>query len=408
MKKVLFVLLAAALALAGCAGPERKAPPGEAPRPPVPRPPERPVPPGAEAPSDASKERALSGRPVRVQVAASEGVVRIEGEGLRIYSPNGSLLAESGIGAVVLSAHGGRIRWGSAGSAASPVDVTARAGLRLRGERLPPRLRVSAQGKGVSLVAVVPLEEYVARVLTRETPRSFRREALAAQAVAVRTYAEAAMARPKGPDHDLVATVDDQVFSGDGPIEAPFRDAVTQTVGLVLLYDGKPARTVYHSTCGGRTESAAEAWGSGAPYLRSVACDDCRESPVWRWEYRMDEAEGKRVAAHLGVRAGSRVEIDVSSRTSTGRAARVRLSAGGVEREAPAAAFRKAAGYARVRSLKMEIRPVKNGWVILGEGYGHGVGMCQWGANGMAARGAGFREILSRYYPGTTLGEKAS
>jgi len=65
--------------------------------------------------------------------------------------------------------------------------------------------------------------------------------------------------------------------------------------------------------------------------------------------------------------------------------------------------FRKAAGYARIRSLKMEIVPAAREWRITGEGWGHGVGMCQYGANGMARRGSGFREILARYYPGAEV-----
>jgi len=97
----------------------------------------------------------------------------------------------------------------------------------------------------------------------------------------------------------------------------------------------------------------------------------------------------------------------VTERTPTGRANRVRISSGGVSRELRGAEFRKAAGYAKVRNLKMEIVPVAGEFRFTGEGYGHGVGMCQFGANGMARRGAGFREILARYYPGTELGGEA-
>ncbi|HEX7519437.1 MAG TPA: hypothetical protein VF325_04085, partial [Candidatus Deferrimicrobium sp.] len=82
---------------------------------------------------------------------------------------------------------------------------------------------------------------------------------------------------------------------------------------------------------------------------------------------------------------------------------RVLISSDGVSRELNAAVFRKAAGYARVRSLKMEIVSVAGEWRFTGEGWGHGVGLCQFGANGMARRGAGFREILARYYPGTEI-----
>ena len=81
----------------------------------------------------------------------------------------------------------------------------------------------------------------------------------------------------------------------------------------------------------------------------------------------------------------------------------MRLTSGGVAREAKASMFRRAAGYALVKSLWMEINPAGGNWRFTGKGYGHGVGMCQWGANGMAKRGAGYREILARYYPRARL-----
>jgi len=117
----------------------------------------------------------------------------------------------------------------------------------------------------------------------------------------------------------------------------------------------------------------------------------------------MDRAEGRRIALALGVYAGDDLRIGITVRTPSGRAGRVRLTSGGIAREAKASRFRQAAGYTRVRSLWMEIAPVGGGWRFTGNGYGHGVGMCQWGANGKAKRGAGYREILARYYPLTRV-----
>jgi stage II sporulation protein D len=186
-------------------------------------------------------------------------------------------------------------------------------------------------------------------------------------------------------------------------VAAVFREAADRTRGVVVRYRGELARTVYHSTCGGQTEDAGSAWGKDVPYLRAHPCDDCAESPVYRWEYRMSEAEGRRVARSLGVPAGKDLRMAVAGRTPTGRASRVRISSGSVTRELQAAEFRKAAGYAKVRSLKMGMLPVAGEWRFTGEGWGHGVGMCQFGSNGMARRGASFRGILARYYPGTEI-----
>jgi stage II sporulation protein D len=335
-------------------------------------------------------------------MAADRSTLLLAGNSMSAWNPAGGLVA-SGDGVVRVSAAGDRIVWGGSQIVDSPLDVWARGGLLLEGKRLPGRVRLSARGGRVAVVAVVPLEEYVAAVLSQEASPTFLPEALSALSVAVRTYAIQAASAPRDPDYDLVAGVEDQVFEGVDSIDSRFRAASGATRGEILLYGGRRARTVYHSTCGGRTESAAAAWGTGVAYLPSRPCEDCRDSPVWRWEYRMGLAEGRRIALSLGIRAGDDLRIEISGRTPSGRASRVRLVSGGVSRELKAALFRQAAGYARVRSLWMEVEKAGDGFRFTGRGYGHGVGMCQWGANGMARRGAGYRDILARYYPGTRI-----
>lgn len=339
---------------------------------------------------------------MRVRMEGIPSVLLLRGDGIRAWSAGGSLLAAENEN-VLLSAAGDRITWGGVMVLDSPIDVWAPGGLLVDGRRLPGRIRISARNGGIRAVAVVPLEEYVAAVLSREASPTFLPEALSALAVAVRTYTLLAMASPRDPDYDVVAGVEDQVFEGVEGVGPGFRAAAAATRGEALYYGGGLARTVYHSTCGGRTEGSAFAWGTDLPYLRSVVCEDCRKSPVWRWEYRMGREEGRRVALALGVRAGTDLGFGIAGRTPSGRARYVRLTSGGVTRELKAAQFRKAVGYRRMRSLWAEIVPVGDGWLFTGNGYGHGVGMCQWGANGMAESGASYREILARYYPLTRV-----
>ncbi|MBI5419955.1 MAG: SpoIID/LytB domain-containing protein [Deltaproteobacteria bacterium] len=341
-------------------------------------------------------------RPVRVLLAGRRKDLSVEGEAVRAWNAAGNLVAEDG-GAVTLSARGERIRWGGEKVFDSPLDIASPSGLQVGGKHLPGRVRVAAKQGQLHAVAFVPLEEYVAAVVSREASPSFHPEALSALAVAVRTYVLQAMEKPRHPAHDVESGVEDQVFEGTDNVPDVFRKAAEATRGEVLTFGGSLARTVYHSTCGGRTETAKDAWGTDVPYLRSLVCDDCLDSPVRKWQYRMTRKEGRRVALALGVRADEDLRLEIAGRSSTGRASRIRIASGGVSRETAAAAFRRAAGYAHVRSLKMEIVPVGNGWLFVGQGYGHGVGMCQWGANGMAKNGKGYREILARYYPGALL-----
>lgn len=339
---------------------------------------------------------------IRVLLSGGTSAIVLEGETIRAWGVDGRLAAEAA-GRVTLAAVGERIRWSGGTLFGDSLDAAGTPDLRVGKRKVDGRVRLLARKGKLLAVAVVPLEAYVAAVVSREVPPRFHPEAVAALAVAVRTYAAGAAAKPRDPAYDVVGGVEDQVFDGMDAVAPLFREAADRTRGLVVRYRGELARTVYHSTCGGRTEDAGSAWGKDVPYLRAQSCGDCADSPVYRWEYRMSGAEARRVAKALGVPPGKDLGIAVTGRTPSGRASRVRVSSGGVSRETRAAEFRKAAGYAKVRSLKMEIVPAAGEWRITGEGWGHGVGLCQYGANGMARRGAGFREILARYYPGTEI-----
>jgi len=404
--RLLPLFAAGILLLSGCAGarPREPAPPGI---PPVPRPSTGPAPaqpgipprPGVVVPSPSET---TGTRFIRVLLLRGTQEVVLEGETIRAWGIDGRLAAEA-TGRVTLAAVGERIRWDGSRLLGDTLDAAGAPDLRVGNRLKVGRVRLLARKGELLVVAVVPLETYVGAVLGKEAPPRFHPEALAALAVAVRTYAVGASATPRDPAYDVVGTVEDQVFDGMDEVPAASREAADRTRGLVVRFRGDLARTVYHSTCGGRTEDAGSAWGKDIPYLRAQFCDDCAESPAYRWEYRMSEAEGRRVAKALGVPPVKDLRFAVTGRTAAGRASRVRISSGGVSRELQAAEFRKAAGYAKVRSLKMEVVPVAGGWRFTGEGWGHGVGLCQFGANGMARRGAGFREILVRYYPGTEI-----
>ena len=294
--------------------------------------------------------------------------VVLEGETIRAWGVDGRPAAEAA-GHVTLAAIGERIRWNGSMLLGDALDATGAPDLRVGRRKVDGRVRLLARKGELLAVAVVPLEAYVAAVVSREAGPRFQPEALAAQAVAARTYAVGAAAKPRDSEYDVVGSVEDQVFEGMDGVTPAFREAADRTRGMVARYRGELAETVYHSTCGGRTEDAGSAWWKDVPYLRAQRCDDCADSPFYRWEYRMSGAEGRRVAKALGVPPGKDLRIAVTGRTPTGRASRVRISSGGVSRELQAAEFRKAAGYANVRSLKMEIVPVAGVWRITGEGW---------------------------------------
>ena len=263
-------------------------------------------------------------------------------------------------------------------------------GFDVRGDVVVRVFRGKAQ-----LINVIALEDYLAAVLGSEMPSSFPEEALKAQAVAARTYALQKKLEQVDEPYHLGSSVLNQVYGGFAREDPRTRAAVDATRGEVLTWELQPIEAYFHASCGGRTEDGLHALGRDLPYLKSVSCP-CGDLPASRWEATLPTRE---VDAALGVKGEEPVSID--GRTRTGRV--TRLSANG--HSVDAVSFRAKAGYTKIKSLWFEVQPVKHGSALhfTGRGYGHGAGLCQWGAKVMASRGSGYREILAHYYPGTDL-----
>lgn len=247
--------------------------------------------------------------------------------------------------------------------------------------------------KRLQLVNVVPLEEYLAAVLGSEMPVSFPPEALRAQAVAARTYALQRKLMTYGQPFHLASSVLSQVYGGLSREDPRTRAAVEATTGLVLTYDLQPIEAYFHSSCGGRTETGLAALGRDLPYLPSVTCA-CGKLPSSRWDLLLPVSELRPL---FGKDA---VGVKVAGRSRTGRALRVSSGA----RTVDAVSFRQKVGYNRLKSLSFDVEPTRGEQVrITGQGFGHGAGLCQWGAKVYADAGWDYRKILNHYYPGAEL-----
>ncbi len=244
------------------------------------------------------------------------------------------------------------------------------------------------------LVNVLPLEDYVAAVLGGEMPPSFPLEALRAQAVAARTYALNKKLEALDEPFHLGSSVLAQVYGGLERENSKTREATASTRGQVLTFELEPIEAYFHSSCGGRTETGLEALQRDLPYLQAVTCP-CGKQPATQWSTSLSAKELEEV---LGREA--RGDVRVLARTSTGRVRR--LSVG--SRTLEGVEFRQRFGYERVRSLLFEVTGDGKGGVrLVGRGFGHGAGLCQWGAKLMADAGKRYQEILLHYYPGTEL-----
>jgi len=298
-----------------------------------------------------------------------------------------------------------------------PVEGGLRAGSRsvgpvwqvagevLRVDRLRVRgwVEVRRVAGGLRVVNRVPLEHYVAGTLGRETYPGWAPETFKAQAVATRTYAlHEADQHADGP-FDVDGGTRGQVYGGVDAESAEAVAAAAATRGEYLAWQGRPILAVFHSASGGRTASAEEVWGRPLPYLVSVPVEHEEDSPDTYWRASVSRTTLGRALVPLGVDLGPVRELRVVERAPSGRARALRVSGRDGQREIEARALRGSLGAEVIRSTLFEIRSSPDGFLIVGSGHGHGVGMSQWGAEAMARRGAGYREILAYFYPGTEL-----
>jgi stage II sporulation protein D len=283
-------------------------------------------------------------------------------------------------------------------------------------------------GSGITAVNRVGLESYLLGVVSAEMGRRGPGEeaALRAQAVVSRTYALRNMGRWKAQGFDLSASVNDQVYSGQGGETPEGRVAVSETRGRVLTYDGAPIEAFFYSTCGGHTADGYEVFrGAARPYLRSIPDQAgngsvyCSISPRYRWHAEwtgeaLRTTLERTLPAVTGVRSADVREISnvrVTRRSSSGRVDQVAIGLGGPEVKVEGPAIRQVMQLGSGELLKSTafdlVATVAGNRVthlsVDGMGSGHGVGFCQWGAVGRARAGQGYEQILAAYFPGTRL-----
>lgn len=321
----------------------------------------------------------LEGRDLRVGPDADEA--RYEGFAatrVTVALEGGALLVDGHVSPTPAL----RFRAGAEGD--EPLSVN---GTKVRGDVVVVRGK-----RQLAAVNVLALEDYLVGVLGSEMPRSFPPEALKAQAVAARTYALNKKLEQYGQPFHLGSSVISQVYKGLEVEDPRTREAVEATRGLVLTWQLQPIEAYFHASCGGRTESGLDALGRDLPYLKPVDCP-CHKLPTSHWTLDLKPGDLKGLSVPKG--AALRVE----SRSPTGRARRVDLG----HRSLDAVTFRERVGYMKLKSLHFEVEKHRDGWRLEGHGFGHGAGMCQWGARQYAEKGWDYRKILQHYYPGTEL-----
>jgi stage II sporulation protein D len=266
-------------------------------------------------------------------------------------------------------------------------------------------IRVKDEKTGI--INNVLFEEYIKGVLAGEMGPNFEKEALKAQAVAARSYAMYKMEKTKSDDYDVVNTVSNQVYLTDDDLKNKWKDkynekikkiqnAVIETKGEYMTYDGALVEALFFSTSTGKTENSEEVFSSKVPYLRSVSSDWDSISPVYTDTVTISLTDFYK---KLDLDYNENLNINITERTSTGRVKTLKIN----DKEYTG---RDVASKLSLRSNYFEIKKGDNNVIINTKGYGHGVGMSQYGAEAMAKKGYTYDKILKHYYTGIEIHKK--
>ncbi|RKX28950.1 MAG: hypothetical protein DRP47_02955, partial [Candidatus Zixiibacteriota bacterium] len=285
--------------------------------------------------------------------------------------------------------------------------------------------RVLPYGHNAQLINIVYLEDYLRGVVPPEIGKRTKNEieAVKAQAVAARTYAMAHLQQYPSEQYDLKASIYDQVYEGAKVENKVANRAIDETAGYVAMYEDKMIEAYYHSTCGGMTDDIAHVWDrKSIPYLKAVSDDGaCSWSKYYSWEEHFTEKQLRgRVEQYMAsdrgrdMRIGQIRDIRIVERTPGGRVAKMTIH---TDKDIYRF-FRDRIRWVIGRTsnpdmilpsdrFDIDISRDRKGNIqhitFKGQGYGHGVGMCQCGAIGMARNGVSFSDILRHYYVGIEL-----
>ena len=292
------------------------------------------------------------------------------------------------------------------GRRAAGFRLTSDRPIRLNGREYAGRLDLLRNGDGaLAVVNEVPLEDYLVGVLLAESNERWPQEALRAQAIVSRTYAAYHRLLNAAKPYHIVASTAHQQFAGRVASTSPAWAAVQETSGQVLRWEGELFPAFYHTDSGGYTEDPRTVFAArNLPGLRPVVCYFSTGSPHFSWSLDLRLADLSEALRRNQLGVGTVRSIEVSERTAALRATVVTVRGSSGVTRLRGNDFRRIVGYDTLKSTLFAVAVDGEVARFAGRGYGHGVGMCQWGAKGMAEQGATARQILEFYYPGAVLG----
>jgi stage II sporulation protein D len=253
--------------------------------------------------------------------------------------------------------------------------------------------------KSLLLVNHIDIEEYLCGVLYHEVSHRWPIEALKAQAIASRTFALYQHEINKDKDYDLTNTTYSQVYGGATSEKYRTNKAVIETYGEVMTYNNKLFPAYFHACCGDHTEDADKLWNINLPTLKGRACAYCRHSPHFDWSRKVSIWLIRKKLMEKGYKCGKIVSFEPAAYDESGRVTDIIIKTTQGDIKINSNQFRIMVSPTLIKSTKFMVRLEDEFLYFEGQGWGHGVGLCQWGACGMALEGFKAEEIIQFYYP---------
>lgn len=275
--------------------------------------------------------------------------------------------------------------------------------LKLNASEVPSKVFLWPKENSVDVIAVLEIDEYLRGVIPSEMPATWPIEALKAQAVVARSFTLKQVQSRRAEPYHLDSTVNDQVYKYDIPISyenlKKINDIIASTKGMVLVDDKlQVVRALYHADCAGRTEKSSNVWG-GNEVEFSVVDPHCPQASAHTWELSILKND---IAKVFQIKDPV-VNVEKVNLTDSGRVKKILIKTAQNKYYYSGQVFRKKMGYSKIKSTHFEISEKDGKLLFKGLGFGHGVGMCQWGARKWADNGKDYKAILKHYFPGYKL-----
>ncbi len=344
---------------------------------------------------------------VRMMVAENvlSSAIGIEGRFNVLDDQNRVLLRGKDLPSASIKADGDSIQMGKKSIPSRKIFLDAQDGpIQVANMSYSQRMEISVSGRGrITLISLMDIEEYTRGVLQREMDASWPLEVLKAQAILARTNAVYAFSKNKNrPFH--VTHKSPQVYQHTRQSEAVIEEAGAQTRGLILKYQERIIPAYFHSVCGGGTEIACNVWPFSESYPSSTYCNYCKNAPKYRWLRKVSLKAFEEKLTEAGMHVPRITEVFANKLSAVSdRITEILIRHGEGTTILRTSTLRTILGYEDFPSTSFTVENDAGNLIFRGHGWGHGVGLCQWGARGMAENGKSYREILGFYYVGARI-----